>query len=155
MKRKFCRWTILDSVIICIAFIQHELKVKSNTTTQKSASYFDLYLAIDGGKLKIKHHYKRDDYTLPIVKFISSNIPAASAYTVYISQVIALFSQVIALCPIQRCSEQSSAADTKTTKTRLRCPYKNDTVVMTNRLIATKHPCIFSLFEDFSFIDQR
>ena len=49
--------------------------------TQRSASYLDLHLEIDnGGRLKTKLYDKRDDFT-----FISSNIPASSAYGVYIS----------------------------------------------------------------------
>ena len=57
----------------------------------KAASYLDLDLEIDnGGWLKTKLYEKRDDFSFPIVNFpfLSSNIPAAPAYRVYISQLI-------------------------------------------------------------------
>ena len=47
------------------------------------------FVEIDnGGRLKTKLYDKRDDFTFPIINFpfISSNIPAAPAYGVYISQ---------------------------------------------------------------------
>ena len=53
--------------------MQNELEVKNIAATQKSASYLDLYLDIDGGKLKIKHHYKR----MMISLFQSSNSSVA------------------------------------------------------------------------------
>ena len=68
-----------------------ELEVKDTTDTPKSASYLDLHLEIDDrGQLKTKLYDKRDDFTFPIVNFpfICSNIPAAPAYGVYISQLI-------------------------------------------------------------------
>ena len=69
----------------------NELDVKDITATQKSASYLDLQLEIDnGGILKTKLYDKRDDFNFPIINFlfISINIPASSAYEVYISQLI-------------------------------------------------------------------
>jgi len=56
--------------------------------TDRSASYFDLHLEIDGeGRLSTNLYDKRDDFDFPIVNFplICSNIPAAPAYGVYIS----------------------------------------------------------------------
>jgi hypothetical protein len=47
------------------------------------------FVEIDnGGRLKTKLYDKRDDFTFQIINFpfISSNIPAAPAYGVYISQ---------------------------------------------------------------------
>jgi hypothetical protein len=57
-----------------------ELEIKDTTGTDSSASYFDI----------TKPYDKRDDFNFPIVNFlfICSNIPAAPAYGVYISQVI-------------------------------------------------------------------
>ena len=56
------------------------------------ASYLDLHLEIDNsvGRLRANLYDKRDDFHFPIVNFsfICSNIPAASAYGVYISQLI-------------------------------------------------------------------
>ena len=78
----FCRWTILDSVIICIPSIQMGLKYR--TVSQQSASYLNFNNKIgNGGKMKIKL-YDSDDFTFPIISFsiISRNIPA---YGVYIS----------------------------------------------------------------------
>ena len=68
-----------------------ELEIKDTTDTVKSASYLDLHLEIDNeGRLKTKLYDKSDDFSFPIVNFpfLSSNIPAASAYGVYISQLI-------------------------------------------------------------------
>jgi hypothetical protein len=55
------------------------------------ASYLDLHLEIDSeGWLRTKLYDKRDDFNFSIVNFpfICSNIPAAPAYGVYISQLI-------------------------------------------------------------------
>ena len=56
-----------------------------------SASYLDLHLEIDNeSRLKTKLYDKRHDFSFPIVNFpfLSSNIPAAPAYGVHISQLI-------------------------------------------------------------------
>jgi hypothetical protein len=51
-----------------------------------SMGMFDVNLEIDNeGRLKTKRYEKRDDFNFP---FISRNIPVASAYEVYISQLI-------------------------------------------------------------------
>ena len=68
-----------------------ELEIKDSTDTDRSASYLDLHLEIDSeGRLRTKLYDKRDDFNFPIVNFpfICSNIPAAPAYGVYISQMI-------------------------------------------------------------------
>jgi hypothetical protein len=68
-----------------------ELEIKDTTDTDKSASYLDLHLEIDTeGRLRTKLYDNRDDFNFPIVNFpsICSNIPAAPAYGVYISQMI-------------------------------------------------------------------
>jgi hypothetical protein len=68
-----------------------ELEIKNTTDTDRSASYIDLHLEIDSdGRLRTKPYDKRDDFDFPIVKFpfICSNIPAAPAYGVYMSQLI-------------------------------------------------------------------
>lgn len=67
-----------------------ELEIKDTTNTLRSASYLDLLLEIDSGKLQTRLYDKRDDFNFPIVNFpfIDSNIPAAPAYGVYISQLI-------------------------------------------------------------------
>jgi hypothetical protein len=57
-------------------------------------SYLDLQLEIDSeGRLRTKLYDKRDDFNFPIVNFpfIYSNISAAPAYGVYISQLIRYF----------------------------------------------------------------
>ena len=50
----------------------------------------DCYLHIDNGKLTTRFYDKRDDFNFPIVNFpfLSSNIPSAPAYGVYVSQLI-------------------------------------------------------------------
>jgi len=68
-----------------------ELEIKDTTDTDRSASYFDIHLDIDSGeRLRAKHYNKRDYFNFPIVNFpfICSNILAAPAYGVYISQLI-------------------------------------------------------------------
>ena len=68
-----------------------ELKIKDTTDTDRSASFLDLHLDIDSkGHRRTKHYDKRDDFNFPIVNFpfICSNIPAAPAYGVYISQLV-------------------------------------------------------------------
>jgi hypothetical protein len=61
------------------------------TDTDRFSSYLDLHLEIDNeGRLRTKLYDKRDDVNFSIKNFpfICSNIPAAPAYGVYISQVI-------------------------------------------------------------------
>ena len=68
-----------------------ELEIKDTTDTDTSAGYLDLHLDIDSeGWLRTKLYDKRDDFNIPIVNcpFMCSNIPAAPAYGVYISQLI-------------------------------------------------------------------
>jgi hypothetical protein len=68
-----------------------ELEIKDTTDTDRSALYLVLHLEIDSeGRLRTKLYAKRDDFNLPIVNFpfICSNIPAASGYGLYISQLI-------------------------------------------------------------------
>jgi hypothetical protein len=67
-----------------------ELEIRDTTDTDRSASYLDLYLEFSEGRLRTKLYDKRDDFNFPIVNFpfICSNIPAAPAYEVYISQMI-------------------------------------------------------------------
>ena len=67
-----------------------ELEIKETTETAASSSYLDFYLYIDNGKLTTKLYDKRDDFNFPIVNFpfLSSNIPSAPAYVVYVSQLI-------------------------------------------------------------------
>ena len=68
-----------------------ELEIKDTRDTDRSASYLDLRLEIDSeGRLRTKLHDKRDHFNFPIVifPFICSNIPAAPACGVYISQMI-------------------------------------------------------------------
>ena len=68
-----------------------EVEIKDTSNTNRSASYLDLHLEIDSeGRLRTKPYNKRDDFKFPIVNFpfICSNIPAALAYGIYISQMI-------------------------------------------------------------------
>ena len=67
------------------------LEEKYPTDTNRSTSYLDLHLEIDNeGWLRTIRYVKRDYLNVPIVNFpfICSNIPAATAYGVYISQLI-------------------------------------------------------------------
>ena len=68
-----------------------ELEIKDTTDTDSSASYLNLYLEIESeGRLRTNLYDKRDDFNFPIVNFlfICSNIPAAPAYGIYLSQLI-------------------------------------------------------------------
>jgi hypothetical protein len=69
-----------------------ELEIKDTTDTDRSALYLDLHLEIDSEeRLRMKPYDKRDDFlNFPIVNFpfICSNIPAAHAYGVSLSQLI-------------------------------------------------------------------
>jgi hypothetical protein len=83
------RWfySSLRSYIVHSATI--ELEIKDTPDTDRSASYLDLHLEIEGW-LRAKLYDKRYDFNFPIVyfPFICNNIPAAPAYGVYISQLI-------------------------------------------------------------------
>ena len=67
-----------------------EPEIKETTETAASSSFLDCYLYIDNGKLATRLYDKRDDFNFPTVNFpfLSSNIPSAPAYGVYISQLI-------------------------------------------------------------------
>ena len=68
-----------------------ELEIKDITDTDRSALYLDLHFKIDSEWwLRTKLYDKRDYFNFPIVNFpfICSNIPAAPAYGVYISQLL-------------------------------------------------------------------
>ena len=59
--------------------------------TVRSVSYLDLHIEIDNEwRLRSKHYDKRDDFNFPIVNFpfLCSNIPASSAYGIYLSHLI-------------------------------------------------------------------
>ena len=64
-----------------------ELEIKETIETAASSSYLDCYLYIDSGKLTTRLYDKWDDFNFPIVNFpfLSSNIPSAPAYGVYVS----------------------------------------------------------------------
>ena len=67
-----------------------ELEIKETTETAASSSYLNCYIYIDNGKLTTRLYDKRDNFNFPIVNFpfLSSNIPSAPAYGVYVSQLI-------------------------------------------------------------------
>ena len=69
----------------------NEPEIKDTTYTDRSASYLDLHLKIDSeGRLRTKLYDKRDYFNFPIMNFpfICSNILAAPAYGVYVSQLV-------------------------------------------------------------------
>ena len=67
-----------------------EVEIKEVTETAASSSYLDCYLYIDNGKLTTRLYDKLDDFNFLIVNFtfLSSNIPSAPAYGVYVSQLV-------------------------------------------------------------------
>ena len=67
----------------------YELEMTDMTESGTSASYLDCYLYIDNGKLVTRLYDKRDYFKFfNIVKFpfLSSNIPLAPTYGVYVFQ---------------------------------------------------------------------
>ena len=89
------RWCIVSEKNIKFAeyleFIYpRELEIKETTETAASSSYLDCYLYIVNGKLTTRLYDKRDNFNFPIVNFpfLSSNIPSAPAYGVYVSKLI-------------------------------------------------------------------
>ena len=68
-------------------FYPIELEIKDTTDADRSASYLDLHFEIDSERwLRTEHYDKNDYFNFPIVNFsfICSNIPAASAYEIYL-----------------------------------------------------------------------
>ena len=67
-----------------------DLEIKDTTESAASSSYLDCYLYTDNGNLTTRLYDKRGDFNFPIVKFpfLSINIPSASPYDVYASQLI-------------------------------------------------------------------
>jgi hypothetical protein len=68
-----------------------KLEIKDTTDTDRSASYLDIHLDIDSeGRLNGDSTIKQYDFNFPTVNFpfICSNISAAPAYGLYISQLI-------------------------------------------------------------------
>ena len=67
-----------------------ELEIKETTESEGSASYLDLFVQIRQNTLYTKLYDKRDDFNFEIINFpyLSSNIPSAPAYGVYISQLL-------------------------------------------------------------------
>jgi hypothetical protein len=69
----------------------NELEIEDTSECSTSASCLDVVLKLDtNGKLSTQLYDKRDDFNFSIVNFpyLCSNIPASSAYGVYISQLI-------------------------------------------------------------------
>ena len=76
----FSKFIVIDVIYPC------ELDIKDTTGSSIPNSYLDCYLNIDNGKLITRLYEKRDDFNFPIVNFpfMSSNIPSAHAYGVYV-----------------------------------------------------------------------
>ena len=120
---------------------QNDPEVKDTTDTQMQGSFLGLYFEIDnGGRFKTKLCEKRDDCTFPIVNFpfISSNMPALTAYGVYIHNSYAILEFV----PSTVISGQSRA-DAKATS------LQNLTVVVT--IWMTEHIHISKTVDFFLF----
>ena len=68
-----------------------EFDIQYTTDTNSAASYIDVHITIESqGQLRTNLYDKRNDFNFPVVyfPFICSNISAAPAYGVYISQLI-------------------------------------------------------------------
>ena len=87
-------WCIVSKIHkICRVFGNHLSKWswnKRNNGDCSLPSHLDCYLYIDNGKLTTRLYDKRDDFNFAIVNFLllSSNIPSAPPYGVYVSQLI-------------------------------------------------------------------
>ena len=86
----YCLWKYTKFAEYLEFIYPRELEIKETTETAASSSYLDCYLYIYSGKLTTRLYDKRDDFNFPIVNFpsLSSNIPSAPAYGVYVSQLI-------------------------------------------------------------------
>ena len=86
----YCLWKNTKFAEYLEFIYPRDLEVKETTETEASSSYLDCYLYIDNGKLTTRLYDKRDDFNFPIVNFpfLSSNIPSAPAYGLYVSQLI-------------------------------------------------------------------
>ena len=85
----YCLWKTQNLRVLEFIY-PRELEINKTTETAASSSYLDCHLYIDIGKLAIRLYDERDDFNFPIVnfQFLSSNIPSAPAYGVYVSQLI-------------------------------------------------------------------
>ena len=87
--------------------ISKQLINKGYHRSDMSASYLYLHLEIDSEEwLRTNPYVTRDDFNFPIVNspFICSNIPAAPAYGVYISQLMRYSRAPIGISVIEGCS---------------------------------------------------
>ena len=76
---------------LVIPFYLIELEIKNTKNTDMFSACLDLHLSIDSKeRLETKRYDKRDDFNCLIANFpfTCSNIPAAPAYGVYITQLI-------------------------------------------------------------------
>ena len=80
----FSKFIFIDIIYPC------ELYIKDTTESSIPNSYLDCYLNIDNGKLITRLYEKRDEFNFQIVNFpfMSSNIPSALAYGVYVPQLV-------------------------------------------------------------------
>lgn len=67
-----------------------ELELNKANSSDKEASFLDLHLFIESGKIKTKIYDKRDDFNFSIVNYpnLKGDIPKSTSYGVYISQLI-------------------------------------------------------------------
>ena len=101
--------------------------------TTASSSYLDCYLYSDNGKLTTRLYDKRDDFNFPIVNFpfLSSNIPSAPVYGVYVSQLI----RYARACPNQYFMERGKVL----TSTLLSQGYQKTKLVATLKKFYGRH----------------
>ena len=67
-----------------------ELEIKDTTDSQNFVNFLDLHLEMKNNGLFTSLYDKRDDFNFDIVNFpfLSSNIPSAPAYGVFVSQLV-------------------------------------------------------------------
>ena len=67
-----------------------ELQLNKTNIIDTEAAYLDLHLSISNDKVSTKIYDKRDDFDFEIVNFpfLDGDLPRATSYGVYISQLI-------------------------------------------------------------------
>jgi hypothetical protein len=103
-------------------------------------SLFLTLILDNGGRLKPIFYDNHDDFTFPIVifQFISSNTPTVPSYSLHFTT--RMLCQ--GLCPLYRCSGQSSAMDAKAIQTRLLCSYVK---VIATKILRSSHRNVWQL----------
>ena len=75
-----------------------ELQVNKANSSETEAAFLDLHLTISDGFVSSKIYDKRDDFDFVNFPFLDVDIPSATSYRVYISQLI-MFASITETSP--------------------------------------------------------